>query len=283
MQLYHRLCVRPERRAGDLLSGLGVAHLTALELEPVAFVAQAAEAGFSAVGLRLHPASQGGVCYPLEPGSVGHRRLLSALKDHAMVLHDAEFVQLTPDVEIARLLPLLEGAAQAGAHCLNVSGDDQLQGRLVENFAALCELARPFGLRIDLEFMRWRPIATLQQACDVVSQAGQANAGILVDALHLYRSGGCASDLLQVPPRFLKALQLCDAPAQSPPEDSIIAEAREGRLPPGEGALPLTEVLRAMPAGTELSVEMPYPSLPAPERLALAYRKTRELLAASAG
>ena len=61
-------------------------------------------------------------------------------------------------------------------------------------------------------------------------------------------------------------------------EAAIIAEAREGRLPPGEGSLPLGDLLEALPADTSLSVEMPLPALETRARIAAAFTATRRLL-----
>jgi hypothetical protein len=41
----------------------------ALELPPEALIPAVARAGFRATGLRINPVSEGGVCYPLPPGS----------------------------------------------------------------------------------------------------------------------------------------------------------------------------------------------------------------------
>jgi len=73
-------------------------------------------------------------------------------------------------------------------------------------------------------------------------------------------------------------VQLCDAPWQAPPPELIIHEAREGRLAPGQGQLPLAELLAALPEHVEFSVEMPAPRLAVDERLRLAYGATVELL-----
>lgn len=257
---------------------LGVAHLTALELAPQALVRQAASAGFGAVGLRLHPAMAGGVAYPLRAGSAQLRELQNMLPGEGMKVYDVEFVELRPEVDIGSFTWLLEAAAELGATSLTVSGDDPVHERLLANFAGLCELAWGFGIRVDMEFMRWREVGTLEQALAVVSQAGQVNAGVLVDALHLYRSGGSATALAAANPAWLNALQLCDAPLAAPPEAGIIAEAREGRLPPGQGELPLIELLQVLSPATALSVEMPMPNLPVAQRLALACGAAQHLL-----
>ena len=258
--------------------GLGVAHLTALELAPQALVRQAASAGFSAVGLLLHPAMAGGLAYPVLAGSAQLRELQITLLGEGVRVYDVEFVELRPDVAVGSFAWLLEAAAELGATCLTVSGDDPLHDRLLGNFAGLCELAQGFGIRVDMEFMRWREIGSLEQALAIISQAGQANAGVLVDALHLYRSGGSAQALAAANPAWLNALQLCDAPLAAPPEAGIIAEAREGRLPPGQGELPLLELLHVLAPKTAISVEMPMPKLPPSERLALACGAAQQLL-----
>jgi hypothetical protein len=78
------------------LSGLGVAHLTALELAPDVLVREAARAGSSSVGLRLHPAMAGGIAYPLAPGSQALRQLKTTLDSEGVVVNEIEFVELTP-------------------------------------------------------------------------------------------------------------------------------------------------------------------------------------------
>ena len=260
------------------MTGLGVAHLTALQLAPARLVREARHAGFSAVGLRLHPVMAGALAYPVAAGSQAMRELRAVLAGEGVRVTDIEFVSLTAQTRVADYQPLLAAGAELGAVSLTVSGDDEDVARLTGNFAALCEMARGHGLRVDLEFMRWRPVATLQQACAVVTGAGQANSGVLVDALHLFRSGGQVADIGAVDPHLLRAVQLCDAPMLAPAEALIIAEAREGRLLPGEGQLPLATLLAALPGDVEISVEVPCAGLPAEQRLQAAAQVTHAWL-----
>ncbi|MBR0831310.1 sugar phosphate isomerase/epimerase [Bradyrhizobium manausense] len=258
---------------------LGLAHLTALQLAPAALIAEAARAGFAAVGLRFIPASSDGPAYPTRVGTEAHRALKRVLIGEGVRVSDIELVQLKPTIDLSLLESCLEAGADLGATAVIASGDDPDLGRLTAHFAELCQLAASFGLRVDLEFMRWRVIGSLSQATAIVRDAGQANGAILVDALHLTRSGGEADDLISLPDQWLRAAQLCDASAKPPAtETAVIAEAREGRLPPGGGALPLGALLDALPADTSLSVEMPMPALDPKERIATAFNATRHLL-----
>jgi sugar phosphate isomerase/epimerase len=258
---------------------LAVAHLTALELAPQEWVRQAARAGFDAVGLRLNPTSVGAIAYPSVVGSGAHLALRRVLKEEGMTVHDVEFIALLPDIDVTSYAPMFDAAADLGARCVTVSGDDPDAVRLAANLAALSELAAQYGLRVDLEFMRWRHVGTLEQAVAVVERAGCPNLAILVDALHLARSGGSPGDIRALPDGMVRAVQLCDASQDEPiGNDATILEARTGRLPPGSGVLPLGDLLAALPANTSLSVEMPLPSLLTQDRLELAYRSTRGLL-----
>jgi sugar phosphate isomerase/epimerase len=127
--------------------------------------------------------------------------------------------------------------------------------RLIAHFGALCDLAAGFGLGVDFEFMKFRLVGTLPQALEVVSRAARPNGKLLIDLLHLYRSGGTPEMLKRVPSAMIGSVQLCDAP-RSPPED-LVREAREGRLFPGEGDLPLRAFLEAVGADVPMSVEVP--------------------------
>jgi sugar phosphate isomerase/epimerase len=261
------------------MSGLSLAHLTVLELPPSALVMEAARAGFTSVGLRVHPATVGGPAYPTRVGTEAHRDLKQILADEGMRVNDIEFIQLTPDVEVSAFAGLFEAGADLGAISVTVSGDDDDNARLTARFAGLCDLAQQFGLRADLEFMRWRAIGSLSKAEAIVRQAGKANGAILVDALHLSRCGGSPDDLIAIPDRLLRGAQICDAAAEMPTTDAaVIAEARGGRLPPGEGALPLGGLLQALPSDASLSVEMPLPALETRARITVAFKATRRLL-----
>jgi sugar phosphate isomerase/epimerase len=262
-----------------MMTELGLAHLTALQLAPATLVTEAARAGFAAVGLRFIPATRDGPAYPTWVGTEAHRALKQVLIGEGVRVSDIELVQLKPTIDVSSLAGRLEAGADLGAAAVIASGDDPDRSRLTAHFAELCQLAASFGLRVDLEFMRWRVIGSLSQAAAVVREAGQMNGAILVDALHLTRSGGEASDLTSLPDHWLRAAQLCDAAAETPAtETAIIVEARERRLPPGDGALPLGALLEALPADTTLSVEMPLPALDARERIVKAFNTTRNVL-----
>jgi sugar phosphate isomerase/epimerase len=203
----------------------GLAHLTLLDTAPPTYFELASAAGFRTIGLRLHPASAGGVCYPMEPRSAALQQCKRQLKETNLRIFDVEFVSITPDFNALDFRGLLEAAAELGAQRLNVSGDDANFDRLATHFAEICDLASVYGIGVDLEFMRWREVATIKDALDIVNRANRPNGRILVDSLHLFRSGGTVEDLASVPKNRLGSLQLSDAPKQLPAGMDVIEEA----------------------------------------------------------
>ncbi len=231
--------------------------LAVLEVGPPNLIDLAAKAGYAAVGLRMVPASPGGIEYPLRAGSAALRETLRRMNDSGVRVFDLEFISLAPEFDAEQFRWLAEAGAALGAKRINCSGDDPDAVRTADHFAALCDLAAEYRLGVDIEFMRWRHTGTLDHAVDVVRRAGKVNGGILLDALHLIRAGGSPADLANVPREFLMSAQLCDAPAASPSLDALVAESRTNRLVPGQGELPLRQIVAALPKDIALALEVP--------------------------
>jgi sugar phosphate isomerase/epimerase len=231
------------------LPRLSLSHLSALELRPAELLSAAAAAGFWAVGLRLNPAAPGAISYPLRTRSAELSETRRRMNDTGMAIYD-----------VGSYEGMLAAAAELGARRLNVSGDDPDRARLAAHFAQMCELAGRYRLGVDLEFMRWRHVASLADAVEVVTRAGAANGGILLDALHLFRSGGSVAEVRALKTGLIRSAQLCDAPLRAPPPEGIIDEARTRRLLPGRGELPVRELIESLPPGVAFAVEVPLPA-----------------------
>lgn len=259
---------------------LGLAHFTALEVPPLDLVDLAAGIGYAAIGLRLIPAAPGALAYTVPAGSAALRDLRRRLDDTGIRLHDVEIATIDATFAPESLAGVLESAAELGARTLSVCGDDPDRSRLTATYAALCDLAAGFGIGVDLEWMAWRHVRTLADALAVVTAADRPNGAVLVDALHLTRTGSVAVDLRAVPPGLIRSVQLCDARAEPPiGTEEIIREARSGRLPPGAGVLPLDALMAELPADAALSAEVPMGTdRPPAERARRVYDATRALL-----
>ena len=254
---------------------LSISHLTALDASPPELVTAAAHAGFDAVGIRVWPAADE-PAYPVLGDTPMMRETIARLADTGTRVLDVEVLRLRPDSRMDDALRILDAGALLQARAVLVICNDAEEDRLVDRFAAVCEAAGERGLQACLEFMIFSSVKTIADAERVLDRAGHPAGAILVDALHLQRSGGTPADVSAVAPERLPYVQLCDGPFQPILPDGAVAltEALTGRLFPGDGELPLAELLGALPAGASLAVEAPVADLAgrmADERTRLAH------------
>jgi sugar phosphate isomerase/epimerase len=194
------------------------------------------------------------------------------LDDTGLVALDIEPVILGPDGDPGDRL--IDVAAEIGARHVLVASrwDDPVV--VTERFAALCDRAAPHDITVVLEFLPIFGIRTLTEAVAIVIEAARPNGGVLVDTLHLARSGGSPADLVTVDPALLPYLQVADAPATVPVDlASLVDEARYGRLLAGDGVLPIREVTEAVPSvplSFELRSRALHQTYPDPEDRAMA-------------
>ena len=267
---------------------LSLSYYTVPELAPPAMVRAAAAAGFRFVGLRLLNGQPGRDLAPLLQDATLRRETLACMRDTGVDALDASGARLVPGTDMAAFTPFLETAAMMGARHILSTGDDPDRARLIARFAQLCGQAAQFGLSVDLEFVPWMTISNLATAADVVRDVGCANFGIAVDALHFDRSRSRTEDVAKLPAGWFRYVQLCDAPATFRDDrEALLHAAVSERLFPGEGAIDLVSLLRALPRGIPVALEIPTATMaktvPAAQRLQRAVAATRDVLAIAYG
>lgn len=246
------------------LNQVSIANLTVGRVDPVELIEAAAVSGFGAVGLLLMSATP----QPLQHEVVGRpeviRKIKSALKAHNMRAFDVEAFILSPATSFENFRPALEAGAELGATHISSIGTEVIgntafleTAQRIDLFGRLCDEAARFGLHVGLEFMLYRDIATWKDALDLIEAAGRSNAGLIIDALHLYRAGGTPEDIAGVPANRIAYAQLSDAVQNSPELKDLPTEARGSRLHLGDGSIPLRELVDALPEATQLVIETP--------------------------
>lgn len=243
-----------------------LAALTVLELSPPEMVETAARAGYDYVGLRPTPATPEEPSFPLLSDAALLRATRRRIQDTGVKVADIEILRLKPDTRVHDdFAHFVEVGAELGASDILVAGNDDDHARLIDNFAALCELTASHGLHPHLEFMPWTGVKDLNQARRIVGEvrrAGHTNACLLVDAFHLDRSRSRLEDLAQVPADWMRYVQLCDVPGPIPSSmDEILREARCERRFPGDGQADLKGLLAVIPPDMPLSLEIPTDAL----------------------
>ena len=263
---------------------LSLSYHTVPELSPEAAVHVAADAGFAHVGLRLLHGQPGGGEAPLLTDPVLRRATMRALRGRGLSALDASGARIVPATSVASFEPLLDVAAEMGARHVMATVDDPDAGRAAENLALLCVRAETRALTVDVEFVPWMTIASLGDASALVRSVGHPALGIALDALHFHRSSSRIEDLAALAPARLRYVQLCDARGVRPADrDGLLHEATKDRLPPGEGAIDLIALLRAMPRRMPVALEVPMAEVArcdaAPQRLTRLVAATRAVLA----
>jgi sugar phosphate isomerase/epimerase len=115
---------------------------------------------------------------------------------------------------------------------------------LAEAVAGVARRVAEHGLAVCVEFMPEGSLTDLGTALRIVESADTPNVGILLDTWHFFRTGGRADDVASLPAGTITALQVSDARAEL---FGVGTDARvRDRMLPGEGAIPLVEILTAV-------------------------------------
>jgi sugar phosphate isomerase/epimerase len=242
---------------------LSLCPLTIIRATHRELVMAAATGGFDAVGLRLIAPRPGDPVHPIE-GVNGLAHLRKQMSDSGVSLFDIESLWLSAATQPEAIRPALEICAALGGKNLLIAGNDPEPDRMASNFAAVSALAAEYDVRACIEPTSWCVVNRLDQAKDLIRRAGAANAGVIIDTLHMDRAGETPASLAAFDPALVAYVQVCDAGPQrpiAPPE--LMAEARGSRLLPGEGTLPLNAMLDALPEGLPIGIEAPTQELAA--------------------
>lgn len=240
------------------LRTLTLAHLT-VSSTPLDTIDAACVAGFGRVGIRICGRRHSDA-FPTPV--IGQPAMVRALRDRAaqdgVAISNISAYQFYPDVDWEQLAPAVDTGHALGAGIMVVNGFDPDLSRFGDRLARYAEAAAAAGMRVALEFLPYSAVRNLAQARAVIQRSGAPATGLLLDALHLQRSGGTPADMAALRPQEVVFAQLCDArlhPEQTT-DEALMLEARTARLPAGTGELPLDAFLVALPAGTELEYEV---------------------------
>jgi sugar phosphate isomerase/epimerase len=239
---------------------LFLAPTTLMDVGPLGVIEAAAEAGYDGLGLRLHP-SPGLPYHPVVGDAPLIQHMKRALAASGLHVLDIYTFYLEPTTKLDDFLPALSLGAEFGARYALVQGADPCWPRLQDKFAEFCDEASRAGLAASLEFVPQRDLATLEQAVQLIGESRRPNAVICVDPLHLARSGGRPADLRHLDRRLLPYIQFSDG-MLAPGEPDLGLAKRIGvgeRRLPGQGMLPIAELLEIVPDDLPLSVEVAMP------------------------
>jgi len=260
-----------------------LAHLTVLTVPPPELVEIAARTGYEFASVRITRVTESEPLYDLARDKAQMRETRSRLASTGIQVHDVELFRMDAATEPESFLPELSAAAELGAGRIIAQLPDPDRKRAADRFGRLCDLASPFNLFVALEFPHWTETGDLSEAARILRAADRPNAGILIDILHMGRSGSRLEELRSLPREWFRFAHVCDAEREVPPElERMIHTARCERLFPGEGSIDVRGILSCLPPDIPYSLEIPRVTLMravGPEEVArLALRVARSYL-----
>jgi sugar phosphate isomerase/epimerase len=220
------------------------------EFGPVETIHAAAAGGFDAVGLWVEPEQW------TAQTTIDCR---TALGDTGLELLDVEVIWIKPDSDMATLKAVIDIGAELGAKNVLCVASDPDMGANTARLAELCRHAEGSGMRVALEFGIFTEVKNLRQAMAVLDSVAHPLRALLIDPIHVDRSGTTAADIAAVPRNLLPYAQFCDAPARRPDPDNfdeVIIDAIDLREQCGAGGLSLKAMYDALPANIPLSIEL---------------------------
>lgn len=237
---------------------IGIDHLTLAGVAPPDFVSIAAAAGARNVSLHLRNNTN--------PLNLPHFSLLADKamrqetvrrgRDLGVAVAMTEGFVVFPDKSVNDYREALEVTAELGCTRINCLSFEPDWRRTQDEVAALAELAGEYGQTVLLEFVRRYSISSAVKALEIIEHAGQANIQILIDTLHLARSGE-AQSFASIDPRHFGYVQICDGKVVQPDDEAYQKEAIANRQIPGDGEIPLVSILQHIPTDVVVSGEVP--------------------------
>lgn len=114
---------------------------------------------------------------------------------------------------------------------------------IAESFALLADRASSHGVQCVLEFIPLWGISDWAMAWQILQIADRPNTGLAFDFWHYIRGGRDDALLRSIPGSKIAYVQVTDAEASVPPGRSLHDDCLFHRLQPGEGGLPVKELL----------------------------------------
>ena len=196
--------------------------------DPARFVEVTAVAGWKATGVWFDQESW---------SSTTSREVKRRIDDNGLEAVDMEVIRLGRSIDTGEAL--IEAACEVGAKNILVVSSLHSSEETAEQLSHLCSLAKAGDITICLEFMKFTSVKSLSDALEVVKLVDAPNVGILLDLLHVVRSGTTFKEIKACDPKLFPYAQWCDGTAQPVglSDSELIIDALDDRLIPAQGKL----------------------------------------------
>jgi sugar phosphate isomerase/epimerase len=241
------------------MNHLGLDYFTLFGAHPIHFIETAAAVGCEHVSLLLAQTDvspPGSPPFSLLEDAQLRRDTLSCLAGHDVSIGLIDGFLVAPDRSVIEHRPSFEVVAELGVTRVNTVSYDGWE-RTVDETAALVAMAAEYDIMVTVEPCPVLTVKSVAQGLELIEKVALSNFKLLVDTMHVSRSGE-ATLVATMDPSLIDYVQICDAPLAMPatPEEYIY-EAMNERVVPGEGELPLVDIMRNVRPEVIVSVETP--------------------------
>jgi sugar phosphate isomerase/epimerase len=265
---------------------LGIEFLSVLGMPPIEFVNLAADLGCSCISIGLSGGGLNPQNYPpfsLREDGALRREMRAAMRDRGVAISLGEGCNIRAGQDIAGAAADMDTFRELGAERLNTVSLDPDLGRSLDQLATFVEMVTAREMIPTIELCPVLVINNLERALEAVRHVGNNRLRLLLDTLHLGRSGASAKDITALDSALIGYLQFCDGTLLPSPAGYMVDASTERQVP-GEGELALLDYLRAVPADVTISLEVPRYSLAkagvsAEDRIRPCIEATRRMLA----
>jgi sugar phosphate isomerase/epimerase len=238
---------------------LGIEQLSVFGLPPIDFVNLAADLGCQCISLGLTGFGyhlHGYTPFSLRDDVAMRRGLVAALRDRGVAISLGEGCIIRPDRDIRDAATDMDIMRELGVERVNTVSMDPDVGRSLDQLSLFADMAAERGMVSTVELCPVLTINSLDSAVAAVRHVGRSDFTLLLDTMHLGRSGATGAEVAALDPKLIGYVQISDAP-RVPREPSYLTEATFERMRPGEGEMPLREYLSALPRNVTISIEVP--------------------------
>lgn len=242
---------------------LALGMLSVFGLPPIEFVDLAAALGCRHISAAVQGMPLVPLGYPpfsLKDDAALRKDLLAAMDDRGVSISLGDGFLVLPAADVHALRPDLDVLAELAVPRINAVSLEPDHARTLDQFAKLTEFAAQRGIDTVVEPVPGLTIGDLAAGLAATEYVGRSEFRLLIDTMHLVRSGAGAADLAAIDPERIGYAQLNDTTLR-PRIDNYMEEAMFERMVPGEGELPLRDILSALPVDTVIEIEVPQRTL----------------------
>lgn len=186
----HQLCLEP----------LSLREVGARELVDIA-----GHVGFDYVGMFLHPPLPALPADAIVADVTLRRETADAMKKSGVRLLNFECLNLTPEAQVDDFAAALACGHELGARTATaIVFENSDRSDVLAKYRRLCDMAGEMGIRVNVEFIATgKSMSTLEQAIALIRDSRRSNAGVIIDVLHLIRTGSSIEAMAAVDPDLI--------------------------------------------------------------------------------